>query len=479
MTGVTARRIAGGRWRLRRLRAAELLILSFAAVIAAGTLLLRLPVATRSGQPLPLIDAFFTAASATCVTGLAVFDAGARLSHFGQLVLLSCIQIGGLGLMTLTTVFGVMLGHRLGITDRAGIEAAFHHSPRAPMIALVRYVIVSTVLTEAAAAVVLAAHWKASGRFEQWSTALYHGVFHSVSAFCNAGFSLYQRGMVEFRDDPVTLLVISGLIVAGGLGFLVGLDILQLARSFVRSRRQLPGGEVAHRSRLSVHTKLVVVVTSALLAIGTLSYYLLERTQAFAGMSEGQAWLNAWFCAVTPRTAGFNTVDYGTLGAGTLLCTMVLMMIGASPGSTGGGIKTSTFGVLIAYAISRMRGFSRVHLFRRTIPQESIDRAGGVVVLSIALVVLAASALMVTELYGLPDAQAQQRFVPVLFETISAFGTVGLSMNLTADLTAAGKVLIAVVMFLGRVGPLTLALAITARRAQPQFRYAEENLMIG
>jgi trk/ktr system potassium uptake protein len=468
-----------GRGVLRRLRATELVIFSFAAVIAAGTLLLSLPYATRDGVPLRVVDAFFTAVSATCVTGLAVFDIGSRLSLFGQIVLLACIQVGGLGLMTLTTVFGVILGHRLGVTNRAAIESSFHHSPGAPMATLVAHVITSTLVIEAIGAAILAAHWIADGRYGSTREAVYQAVFHSISAFCNAGFSLFATNLAGFQRDWVVLLVVSSLIVLGGLGFLVGLDLRQFARAKLAVWRHGGIGENVPRPRLAVHTRIVLIVTAALLAVGTISYYLLERQGLFQGLGFGPAVLNAYFSAVTPRTAGFNSVDYGAMTGGGLLCTMVLMMIGASPGSTGGGIKTSTFGLLTAYALFRLRGSTKVHLFGRTIPQESIDRAGAVVIVSISVVILAASVLLVTETAGLAGAETQQRFVPVFFETISAFGTVGLSMGLTPSLSTAGKLVLAVVMFVGRVGPLTLALAVTARRPQPRYRYAEENLMIG
>jgi trk system potassium uptake protein TrkH len=467
------------RWSLRRLRPTTLVVLSFAAVIAVGTLLLSLPSATRTGTRLPLVDAFFTATSATCVTGLTVVDTGATFSLFGQLVILLCIQVGGLGLMTLTTVFAVFMGQRLGILDRAAVQESFQALPSSPVAPLLRHIVLGTLAIEAAGAAVLAAYWMVTARFDSPATAAYQALFHAVSAFCNAGFALFSTNLAEFSHDPVVMLVIATLVLAGGLGFLVGHDLRQFARTWFARRRLMARGDAGRPPRLTVHTRLVLVVTASLLGIGTLSYYLLERNGALAGMPAGVAWLNALFMSVTPRTAGFNTVDYAALGGGTLLCTMVLMMIGASPGSTGGGVKTSTFGVLLAYALWRLRGFVRLHLFGRTIPQETIDRAGAVVMAAIALVVGAASVLMVTESRGLGLEEEQRLFLPVLFETISAFGTVGLSMGQTALLTPAGKMTIAAVMFLGRVGPLTLALAIASRRRRAQVRFAEEPLMIG
>ncbi len=364
-----------GRGVLRRLRATELLILSFAAVIAAGTLLLSLPYATRTHVPLHTVDAFFTAVSATCVTGLVVFDVGSRLSLFGQLVVLSCIQVGGLGLMTLTTVFGVLLGHRLGVTDRAAIESSFHHSPGAPMSSLVRHVVVSTLLIEGAGAALLSFHWLAARRFPSVAETVYQAVFHAISAFCNGGFSLFAANLAGFQQDWVVLLVISTLIVLGGLGFLVGLDLRMFVHAAVDRWRLGPDAAGHRRPRLAVHTRLVLIVTGGLIVVGTVSYYLIERERLFAGLGLGPALVNAYFCAVTPRTAGFNTVDFGAMTAGGLLCTMVLMMIGASPGSTGGGIKTSTFGPADRV---RVLAHARIHQGPHVRPHDSagIDRSG-------------------------------------------------------------------------------------------------------
>jgi trk system potassium uptake protein TrkH len=313
---------------------------------------------------------------------------------------------------------------------------------------------------------------------------LYPAVFHAVSAFCNAGFALFPDNVTRFRSDPVTIAVISALIIAGGLGFLVGLDV----KEYIQQRwfRKLWPGPVRRRveairprPRLSVHTKFVLTVTAVLLLVGTISYYGLERLGVLAGMSDGDAWLNAWFCSVTARTAGFNTVDYGQMGGPALLCTMVLMFIGASPGSAGGGVKTSTFGLLVVYAVFRWRGHDSPHAFGRSIPQDTLDKASSVVIAGVAVIILAGSLLMSTEARTMDAAESQAKFLPVLFETFSAFGTVGLSMNFTPVLTNAGKLLVSLVMFIGRVGPVTVALAVGVPRLRHRYRYAEENVMVG
>jgi trk system potassium uptake protein TrkH len=464
------------------LKPAQLIALSFASVILAGTLLLWSP-AAAAGERLTLIDAFFTTVSATCVTGLVTFDVGSRLSLFGQLVVLACIQIGGLGLMTLTTLFAAMVGRRLPITDRIAILESFHHRATNKVASLIFHIVLATLLAEAVGALLLFLHWTSAGHIPQWSTRLYHAIFHSISAFCNAGFSLYSDNMIGFARDFFTQAVITGLIVTGGIGFLATLDV----RNYLM-QAYLPGmkrsGLLAHmeprvRPRLTVHTKVVLTVSVLLLAVGTVSYFLLERDGLLAHMSFAEALWNAWFCAVTARTAGFNTIDYAELSGPALMCTMAMMFIGASPGSTGGGIKTTTFGILVANAIFRLRGKPRLHSFGRTIPEETIERAHAIVVSAIAVVVLAASVVIAAEAKRHGSAHSRDLFLPVLFETISAFGTVGLSMNFTPTLSTLGKLMIALVMFIGRLGPLTVAVAIASRRQQENYQYAEENLMVG
>lgn len=463
---------------------AQLIVSSFALVIFIGTVLLALPVATESGERLSVIDAFFTIVSATCVTGLVVTDTASTFSTFGEIVILSCIQIGGLGLMTFTTIFLLSLGYRLPITDRIAIQESFHHTPTGKVWTLIKYIIIATFIIEAAGASCLTLYWLLTDRFGSVGDTVYNAVFHAISAFCNAGFSLSSDSMIGFQRDPFVQMVTCLLIILGGLGFLAGLDIKEyLQQKYfnrfwseeVRERIEM----IRPRPRLSVHTRFVIITNLALLIVGTVSFYFLERGGVFAGLSTVDAWMNAFFCSVTPRTAGFNNIDYTQAGGATLLCTMVLMFIGASPGSTGGGIKTTTFGLLVAYSITRWRGSARLHAFNRTVPQESIDKAAAVVVAAIALLIIASSVLMVTETRGYTPGQSQDRMVMIVFESISAFATVGLSLNFTPLLTDAGKLVITLVMFMGRVGPLTLALAISLRQKRVQHRYAEENIMVG
>lgn len=467
----------------QRLNPTQIVILSYLFVILTGTILLSLPFATVSGERMPLIDAFFTTVSAASVTGLVVVDTGTYFSIFGQLVILICIQIGGLGLMAFTTIFVVTLGHRLAIADRLAILQSFHHSQTSNIKRLIKYVVLFTLGAEGLGAVVLFTDWTIQGRFSSWGETLYHAVFHSISAFCNAGFSLNNDSFVGYSTNYVTVLTLSLLIVSGGLGFLVAMEVKEYLHNIVKDK-QAKGhsnyqGVSIKRPKLTIHSKFVLIVTASLLIIGTLSYYALERNGLFADMSTGEAWLNALFCSVTARTAGFNTVDYGGMSGAALLCTIVLMFIGASPGSAGGGVKTSTFGVLVAYSLSRWFGHRKLNVFGRTIPQLSIDRAAGVVISAVALIILAASLLMAFETYGMPAAESQANFLGIIFETVSAFATVGLSMGQTQSLDVFSKIVLSVMMFLGRIGPLTLALAIGPKENSTQIHYAEENIMVG
>jgi len=466
-----------------RLSPAQIVLLSFLGVITVGTALLSLPAATASGERMSFVNALFTATSGTCVTGLAVVDTATQLSRFGQIVVLTCVQIGGLGLMAFTTMFIVLAERRLGIADAVVLQESFHTKATHNVGKLLKYIVASTFIAEALGAAALALHWTVNGRFESFWETLYHAVFHSVSAFCNAGFAVLPTASPAFQNDTTALLILSLLIVTGGVGFLVAFEIGQRTRyavvRWVARRRGMIAVSTHGVKRLSLHSKFVLISTAALLAIGTVSYYFLERRGVYAHLSFLDAWVNSWFASVTARTAGFNTVDYAQMSGAALLCTMTLMFIGASPGSTGGGIKTSTFALLVAYSYSRWRGHGNLRAFGRTVPAESRERAGTVVVVGIAVVLLAASGLMALETYHLHPARSQDLFLPMLFETISAFGTVGLSLGQTPLLGTPGKLVVCVVMLLGRIGPITVALAVSRREQRERFRYAEENIMVG
>jgi trk system potassium uptake protein TrkH len=435
-------------------------------VIGGGTLLLALPLA-RAGEPVSLLDALFTATSAVCVTGLTVVDTGTRFSPAGQAVVLALIQVGGLGLMTFAVFAGVVLGRRVAFTDRMVIQDSMHHTPKAGVRRLVRYVVGFTLATEATGALLLWLRFR--GQFPA-GEAVWQSVFHSVSAFCNAGFGLLPDNLVPYRGDLLVNLAVTGLIVVGGLGFLVNMELRDQAALRLRGR---------HAPLLSLHARLVLVVTAALLAGGALVILFLEWDNTLSGLPLGERLLASWFQSVTPRTAGFNTIDFGRVSSDTLFFVIFLMFVGASPGSTGGGIKTTTFGLLFALVVARWRGRGRATVFSRTIPHAVMDRALLLALLAWALVSLAIGLLVLTETHGTPFGEAEPRFVALMFEAVSAFGTVGLSTGVTPSLSGAGKLVLIALMFVGRVGPLTLVLAVGPRQERGRFRYAEENVMVG
>jgi trk system potassium uptake protein TrkH len=443
-----------------------ILAASFALVIAVGTLLLSLPLA-HGGEPVSFIDALFTSTSAVCVTGLTVVDIGTRFSPAGQAVILALIQVGGLGLMTFAVFVGVLLGRKVAFTDRMVIQDSMHHTPKAGVRRLVRYVLAFTLATEAAGAALLWLRFR--GQFPS-GEAVWQSVFHSVSAFCNAGFGLLTDNLVRYRGDVLVNLAVTGLIVVGGLGFLVNMELWDQARLRLRGLRA---------PLLTLHARLALTVTAALLLGGTVAFLFLEWGNVLRDLPPGERVLAAWFQSVTPRTAGFNTIDYGRVSSDTLFFTIFLMFVGASPGSTGGGIKTTTFGLLVALVVARWRGRGRATIFHRTIPHAVMDRALTLALLAWALVSLAVGVLVATETHGVPAGDAAPSFVALMFEAVSAFGTVGLSTGITASLSGAGKLVLAALMYVGRVGPLTLVLAVGPRPGRGRFRYAEENVMVG
>jgi trk system potassium uptake protein TrkH len=421
--------------------------------------LLWLPV-SAARAPLSLLDALFTATSAVCVTGLIVVDTPNDLSIFGQSVVLLLIQAGGLGYMSISTVVAVAIGKQLTVHERLTLQEALNVQTMDGLIRFVVNVFKLTLAFEIVGALVLAFSWMGQmgpGR------ALYFGLFHAVSAFNNAGFALFSDSLMGFRDDPIVNATILTLIVCGGLGFVV---LTELGR-FRRTRR------------LSVHTRLVLAV-SALLVIGTtVAIFALEHRnpQTIGTLGVTQGFLASFFQAVTPRTAGFNTLDIGAMTPPTLFLLMVLMFIGAAPGGTGGGIKVTTFGVTVAALWATVRGGRDATIFRRRLPPELVARAFFISLISFLALNGVAALLLITEGRGL---------LPTLFETVSAAGTVGLStgdagasVSLAGRFSPVGKLLLIATMFMGRIGPLTLAVAVARGGTPPRVRYPEGKILVG
>ncbi len=451
--------------RLLNMRPATLLVLSFLAVIGTGTVLLLLPFSTRGGT-IPFVDALFTAASAVCVTGLTVVDPGTYFTGFGQGVILLLIQIGGLGLMTISVALFRLIGRSIPFRHRMVMQDVFAHTPRDDIMKIVKHVVLFTALTELAGAVLLLLRWRGDFSFLR---AVYLSVFHSVSAFCNAGFSLFSDNLMGYSGDFVVNFAICGLIVVGGIGFPVLHDVYLVLR-----------GRKGKRGRLAVQTKTVLVTTGCLIVGGAIVIALLERQSLAADSSAAHRFWTPIFQSITCRTAGFNTIDIGALGDATLALMILLMFIGASPGSTGGGIKTTTFVLVSAFTFSRMMRRLRVNLFKRSVPDETVARGVALVLLSLAVIAIVVFMLLIGEAGdGKNDPNAHRPLLSALFETVSAFGTVGLSMGITAGLTAWSKIWIIAMMIIGRVGILTFSYIIVSSSAPKGVEYAEESVMVG
>jgi len=438
-------------------------IIGFACVILIGTALLLLPSAATD-QSLGFVDALFTSTSATCVTGLVVVDTGSALSLFGQLVILVLVQAGGLGIMTLSTLFLLIAGRRPSLASRVVIQDTFTQNGEQTLPSILRDIVLFTLVIEG---IGMAAMFIRFLPGREVANALYLSLFHSVSAFCNAGFSLFSQSFVEYQRDWVLNLVICLLIVSGGIGFLV---LSELKRQFPFTRRRW--------SRLSLHSKLVLFSTTILLIFSTLLITAMEWHNSLAPLSVPGRFLADFFQSVSARTAGFNMLAIGNLANETLFVLMLLMFVGASPGSCGGGIKTTTFAALAVLGISRLRGQERPQLFHRTISEGSTGKAVSIVIISALVVIIATMIILMTELGELPHPLSRGKFLELFFEVVSAFGTVGLSTGVTAGLSMAGKLIITFVMFAGRLGPLMVAMAVS-RHSAPRFHYAEENIMVG
>ncbi|MDT8390851.1 MAG: TrkH family potassium uptake protein [Lentisphaeria bacterium] len=440
---------------------------SFALAILVGTFLLALPVSSREGVWTAPVDALFTATSATCVTGLIVVDTGSYFSGFGQSVILALIQVGGLGIMTLGTFLLVAVGRRVSISHEKVVLGAIGTVPVRGLKSILLLTILFTVVSQLIGAAILTTRFMARGFGQLRSVEL--GVFHSISAFCNAGFSLFADSLIGVRQDPALVLTVSCLIVLGGLGFLVVHNIAFL-RPWRRNR--------VKRGRLALHSKLVLTATGLLIVSGWLLFALLEWHGTLEGLPLSDKLTAALFHSITPRTAGFNVVDMAEVSPSGQFLTMVFMFIGGGSGSTAGGIKVTTVMVLWLTVVAMVKGRGETVVGNRAVPIRVVREAVSIFVLGALCVILLFGALLVVEQYNLLLKPGVTAF-DLLFELVSAFGTVGLSTGVTADLSPAGKLLITVCMFIGRLGPMTLALVIGHRELGQSIAYPEEELFVG
>lgn len=436
---------------------ARLVFTSFLGVILLGSLVLVLPISVTPGHQPSLLSALFTSTSAVCVTGLAVEDTGAYFSTFGQFALVLLIQIGGLGLMTMSAGISLIAGKRMGMTHTSVMQEMLDVSDLTSLRSTLKEIFLWAFLIEFIGAIILSIRlFTLTGC--SVVEAAYSGMFHSISAFCNAGFSIYSDNLVGFNGDPVINFTIMGLIVTGGLGF----SVLTALNSFFMG---------AKNHRLNTHAWLVIFVTTILIFAGALVILLLEHeSPCMSRLSFGEKIMAALFQSVSTRTAGFNTIDFTGLKTSTLFFMSILMFIGASPGSTGGGIKTTTFATLWLFVLAKLRGNSQVNVRGRRIPDETIMKAFLIVAISMVLIASFVFMLILTE---------DHQLIQIIFEAVSAFATVGLSTGITPVLSVAGKLLIIVLMFIGRIGPLTMALSITAKTGRVNVQYPETRVLVG
>jgi len=436
----------------------QMIVLGFLIVIIIGSILLSLPISSVNEGSVLYVDALFTATSAVAVTGLVVVDTGTYWSFFGQAVILALIQIGGLGFMTMVTMFAMLIGKKISLKERLLIQTSLNQNELSGVVRLTKYIIIGTFVIETVGALLLSIRYIPELGVRQ---GIWNSVFHSISAFCNAGFDIMGggRSLTPFVEDPLVNLTVWTLIILGGLGFTVIIDVLYHRNNY---------------RKWSLHSKLVLTMTSSLLLIGFILFLLLEwqNVNTLGDLTISGKLMGGFFQSVTTRTAGFNTIDTASLTDASKFLTIVLMFIGGSPASTAGGIKTVTFGVILFTIISQIRGKNDTEVFRKRIPKIIIDRALTIMVIAISLVITITIILTISE--------SGNNFLDILFETTSAFGTVGLSLGITPSLSVFGRLVITALMFTGRVGPFTVAIALASSRTDNSgIRYPEDKVIIG
>ncbi len=441
-----------------RLSSVQIIALGFFLMILAGTFLLTLPISTADGQGASVTDALFTATSASCVTGLIMQDTGTYWSTFGQIVIITLIQVGGLGFMTIGTLFMLLLRRRLGLRQREVVVDSISHYQLGGLVPFIRRIFTVTILVELLGGLILAARFIpifGPGR------GLYYGFWHSVSAFCNAGFDLMGSysgkfsSFVAFSGDAVVTLTLSALILIGGAGFLVWDDL-------IRNR--------LHWRRFTLQTKIVLFVNFVLVVGCGALFFLFERNNLGAGLPLSEQILTALFDAVTPRTAGFNTTDTASLSSGSYILTILLMVVGGSPGSTAGGVKTTTVAVIFLHTVATLRGEQQTSAFGRSIGDDALKKATSVLFTNVTFAIVGAMVICAMQPLPLTD---------IIFETFSAIGTVGMSTGVTRNLAPLSQAVVAFLMFCGRVGSMSFGIALLEKKALPPVTLPEERITIG
>jgi len=437
----------------------QILAIGFAILIFTGGILLSLPIASQSGEATPFIDCIFTSTSAVCVTGLVTVDTGTHWNYFGKTVIMSLIEIGGLGFMSVATLAFLLLGKRITLKERLIMKEAMNSNSLQGLVKMMKYILIFTISVQIMGAVLLSTQF-----IPEFGMAkgIYYSVFHSISAFCNAGFDLMGNfnSVTAYANNSVVILTIAALIVIGGLGFYVWAEIYNCKNI----------------KKLSLHSKVVIYMTLSLIAIGAILMYLFEMNNpnTMQGMSTKGKFLSSIFASITPRTAGFNSISLDKMTTGGNFLTIILMFIGGSPGSTAGGIKTATAVVLFMTVVSVVKGREDTEIFQKRINKEIVYKALVITVISLALVIAVTMILSITEEQSIP-------LEYFLYEATSAFGTVGLTLGLTTKLTFIGKITICLTMYSGRVGPLTIILALAKRKKADSgmIKYPEDKILIG
>ncbi|WP_461205561.1 TrkH family potassium uptake protein [Clostridium sp. DL1XJH146] len=438
----------------KKLTPVQILALGFAIVILIGVFFLGLPISSRDGTRTSLIDCIFTATSAVCVTGLVTLNTAEHWSYFGKTIILILIQIGGLGFMSFATLLALIAGRKISFKQRLVMQEAMNSFSLQGLVKLSKYILLFTFATEGAGAIFLSTRFIPKYGV---TTGIYFSVFHSISAFCNAGFDLTGNSLVPFADNAVVIITISALVIVGGLGFAVWAEIWNY-KGF---------------KKLSLHAKLVITMTSVLLIGGWILMFLFEfkNPATLGSMGFKDKIINSLFASVTTRTAGFNSISTAAMTTAGKFLTIMLMFIGGSPGSTAGGVKTTTVGLLIMTVVSVIRNKEDTVIFNRTIKKEVIYKTLAIVFIALAVIMLDVLILSVTE--------KGMSFEYVVYETFSAFGTVGLSLGLTPNLSFIGKLIVAITMYIGRVGPLTLMLALSSKGKGISIKYPEGKILVG
>jgi len=442
---------------ISHLKPTQILAVGFALLIFLGALILMLPASSSSGEMTPFVEAFFTSTSAVCVTGLVVYDTGTYWSLFGQVVIIILTQIGGLGFMTFAVLVTVALGRRVSLKDRLIMQEAYNTYNIQGVVRLMLYVVSITFTIEGIGAIILAA--KFIPEFG-WARGIYYGIFHSISAFCNAGFDLMggYRSITMYAKDPLIVLTIGGLVMVGSLGFAVIAEIINHKKN----------------ERLTLNAKVVIIAHLVLTIGGALLFFLLEfsNRSTIGDMGISHKMMSSLFAAIVPRSVGFSSIVTSDMTVGGIFLTIILMFIGGAPGSTGGGIKTTTAAVLMFSVHSVIKGRDDAEVFGKRLSKELVNRAFAITAVSFVLLTTVTMLLMVTENFT---------FTEILYEATSAFGTVGLSLGITPELSTVGKILIAFTMYVGRLGPFTFALALAQKNKSERknTRYPEANILVG